>query len=186
MAAELAGDYLARLAERSEGAERVVDKMPENYLFLGAIALLLPGVRIVHCRREPRASGLSIFQQSFTGDQPYALDLYDIGRRYRSYQRLMAHWRRVLPVAMFEFDYEDLVARQEETSRELLDFCGLAWEEGVLRFHETQRSVRTASTWQVRQGLYGGAVAAWRDYETHLAPLEAGLAGMARPEAPAG
>ena len=177
MARDITDGYLARLDSVSDSAERVVDKMPENYLHLGAIALLFPNASIVHCRREPQATALSIFFQNFTGNHPYAWDLHNIGRRYRSYRRLMDHWNAVLPSPIFELDYEELVSDQEGTSRCLLAFCGLAWEDRVLQFHETERSVRTASGWQVRQRLYADAVDAWRHYEHHLASLEAGLAG---------
>ena len=180
LADELTEGYLDRLETIAPAADRVVDKEILSWTHLGAIAILLPNAKIIHCRREPRASALSIYFHAFAGQHPYCWDLYNIGRRYRSYLRLMAHWRQAIVSPDYELQYEDLVADQERLSRELIEFCGLPWEDAVLRFEETERSVRTASSRQVRQALYSDAVEGWRRYEEYLGPLEDGLAGRAR------
>jgi tetratricopeptide (TPR) repeat protein len=173
--------YLEHLRRLSASARNVVDKMPSNYLYLGAISILFPNASIVHCRRQAEATSLSIFFQNFTAYHPYAWDLYEIGRRHRSYERLIAHWQSLLRNSILHVDYEALVRDQDRVSRELLGHCGLEWQDAVLDFSATERNVRTASNWQVRQRLYAHAVNNWRNYEAHLAPLRAGLAGEPRP-----
>jgi tetratricopeptide (TPR) repeat protein len=171
----LAARYLARLTRISATDDRVTDKMPDNYLHLGLIALLFPKARVIHCRRNPMANCFSIFQQNFAGYHPYAYDLTKLGRRYRNHGRLMDHWRQVLPLPILEVDYEDIVADQEGQSRRILEFCGLEWNDAVLDFHKTQRTVQTASLWQVRQPIYTGALKGWCAYEKFLGPLKKSL-----------
>jgi tetratricopeptide (TPR) repeat protein len=172
----LARGYLSLLRSLpgARHAHRVTDKMPDNFLHLGLIAMLFPRARIIHCRRDPLDTCLSIYFQKFTGDYPYAYDLSEIGRYYLAYRRLMAHWKAVLPIPVLEVDYEALVADQEGVSRQLVAFCGLEWRERCLRFFQTERSVKTASSAQVRRPLYAGSVGRWRHYEAHLEAL-AGL-----------
>ena len=176
-AAALAKGYLDQLLALpgADGKTRIIDKLPGNFLMLGLIALLFPAARVIHCRRDPLDTCLSVFAQKFTGHHPYANDLSEIGNYYREYERLMAHWRSVLPIPMLEVDYEDVVADLPGSARQLVGFCGLAWDERCLAFHENQRPVRTASAWQVRQPLYRHAVGRWRHYEAHLAPLKKAL-----------
>lgn len=174
-AQSMAGQYLTALAECDPEALRVTDKMPDNFAFLGLIAVLFPNARIIHCRRDPRDTCLSIFCQSFRGFHPYFYDLGKLAEYYRLYGQWMAHWRAVLPLPILEIDYEDTVADQEGVSRRLLEFCGLDWDEAVLAFHETERAVKTASVWQVRQPIYSRSVGRWRSYERHLEPLLEGL-----------
>ena len=176
-AQEMAERYLKRLERISPSAARVTDKMPDNYQHLGLIALLFPNARVIHCRRDPMATCFSIYQQNFIGNHPYAYDLAKLGRRHRNHERLMDHWRDVLPLPILEVAYEDMVADQEGQSRRILDFCGLAWDAGVLNFHETERTVQTASLWQVRQPIYTGALKGWQAYEEFLGPLKDALAG---------
>jgi hypothetical protein len=176
-ASALAREYDACVRQRGGAAIRVVDKLPRNFFYLGAIATLLPGARLVHCRRDPFDTCLSIFMQNFGGSVPYAWDLYHLGRYYRAYQRLMAHWSQVLPVPVFELNYESLIDQQESTSRDLLAFCGLEWDERCLRFHETERGIRTPSALQVRRPLYRDAIGRWKNYEAFLQPLFDGIAG---------
>ncbi len=158
------------------GADRVVDKMPGNFAHLGLIATLLPRARIIHCRRDPIDTCLSCYFQNFGGPIAYTLDLGHLGRYYRAYDRLMAHWAQVLPVPIFELNYEELTADQEAVSRRLVAFCGLEWDERCLRFHQNQRTVRTASVLQVRQPMYRSAVGRWKRYEAFLQPLLDALA----------
>ncbi|NNM00838.1 MAG: hypothetical protein HKO62_08820, partial [Gammaproteobacteria bacterium] len=114
---------------------------------------------------------LSIFMRDFVGMHSYSYDLNDIAGAYRHYQRVMAHWQAVLPVAPIEVEYDALVADQEAQTRRLLELLELDWDPACLAFHKTSRQVRTASFWQVRQPLYKSASARWRNYEAHLGPL---------------
>jgi tetratricopeptide (TPR) repeat protein len=175
----LAQRHLERLRQLGGKAARVVDKMPFNFLHLGLIATLFPRTRIIHCRRDPVDTCLSCYMQNFGEPQGFTLDLHDLGVYYREYERLMEYWRRVLPVPMFELQYEALTAEPEVVSRRLIEYCGLAWDERCLRFHETERPVRTASMLQVRQPMYRSAVGRWKRYEQHLGPLLAALASRA-------
>jgi tetratricopeptide (TPR) repeat protein len=176
-AQRLAEAHLARLRALGGGAERVIDKMPDNVFKLAAVATLFPGARIIFCRRDPRDICLSCYFQKFTAGQlTFSYDLADCARRYRETERLAAYWRRVLPLRMIEIEYEALVAHLEGEGRRLIDFLGLDWEPACLDFHRTQRIVTTASGWQVRQPLYDRSVARWRHYEQHLGPLFAALA----------
>lgn len=177
VAGPLVGAYLARLQRLAPQALRVTDKHPTNFRHLGLIAALLPRARLIHCRREAMDSCFSCFTQDFEAPIPWAWDLASLGRYYRQYARLMGHWQHVLPVPVFEFVYEEVVADLPGVARRLVEFCGLPWEERCLNFHETERPVLTASRWQVRQPLYGSSVGKWRHYERHLAPLKAALEG---------
>jgi hypothetical protein len=146
--------------------------MPPNYLFVGPIHLALPNARIIHTRRDPVDTCLSCFSKLFAGHLPHAYDLGELGRYYRAYARLMAHWREVLPPGvMLEVDYEDVVADLETAARRIVAHCGLDWHPGCLDFHLTDRPVRTASATAVRQPLYRGAVGRWRPYAPMLRPL---------------
>ena len=175
-AARLARGYLDKLDDLGHGAARVTDKMPDNYKFLGLIAVLFPRARIIHCVRAPLDCCLSNFFQEFIVEQlPYTASLIDIAHAYRLYRRLMRHWRAVLEIPMFEVVYEDLVADQEGVSRALVDFCGLEWDDRCLRFHENPRPVSTWSFDQVRRPMYAGSVDRSRHYRAHLGPLTAAL-----------
>lgn len=160
-----------RLELIAQGRLVVTDKLPHNYLYLGLIQILYPGARIIHCRRNVLDTCLSNYFQYFSGPLDYAYKLEDIANHYNHYRELMVHWRRVLDLDMFEVDYEMLVTRQEETTRELVDFCGLQWESDCLSFHESAGVTRTASYAQVRQPMYRHSVERWRNYEKHLQPL---------------
>ena len=183
--APLAQIYLDRLHGLAPDAVRITDKMPSNFLYLGFIALLYPGARVIHCRRDPRDVGLSCYFQNFSHRPAFAYDLGDIGFYNREYERLMAHWRTVAPVSIHDIDYETLIAEQERESRRLVEFCGLAWDDACLAFHKSGRAVRTASSWQVRQPIYRNSARRWRNYEPHLAPLIDALDGGGAPAAPA-
>jgi tetratricopeptide (TPR) repeat protein len=153
-----------------QAIECVTDKMPLNFLHLGLIAALFPRARVVHCRRDPRDICVSCYCQYFR-ELDFTWDLADLGNYYREYERLMAYWREVLPLRMMDVVYEDLVADQEGVSRRLVEFCGLAWDDRCLAFHESRRPVQTVSKLQVRRPLYASAVGRWRRYERHLGPL---------------
>jgi tetratricopeptide (TPR) repeat protein len=173
---QIGADYLARIRPDAGGAERIVNKMPSNFVFAGLIHLALPNARIIHARRHPLDTCFSCFSLLFSGNQPYAYDLGELGRYYRAYERLMTHWRSVLPEAvMIEVNYEDLVGDLQTHARRIIAHCGLDWEDACLSFHKTQRPVRTASSAQVRQPLYRSSIGRWRPYRQQLSPLIAAL-----------
>ena len=155
-----------------ETAERITDKMPTNFFHAGLIHLALPNARIIHIRRDPCDIALSCFSTLFAIGHPHTYDLAELGRYIRAYEKLMAHWRRVLPQgAMIELHYEQLVADLEHESRRLIGYCNLEWNEACLSFHKTARPVRTASVVQVRQPIYTSSVARWKPYEKELQPF---------------
>lgn len=164
--------YLAMLREIAPRGERVTDKMPSNYYFVGLIHLALPNARIIHTMRDPIDTCISCFSKLFTAEQSHTYDLGELGRYYRRYERLMAHWRRALPPGrMLDVRYEDVVADLEGQARRIIDYCGLPWDDRCLSFHQTARPVRTASATQVRQPIYSSAVGRWKVYEEFLGPL---------------
>jgi tetratricopeptide (TPR) repeat protein len=177
---ELAARYLTELDRHSRTALRVVDKMPHNFLLLGFIALLFPKARIIHCRRDPMDNCVSCYTHRFNKAHGYSTDMKTLGLYYREYRRLMEHWRKVLPLKMFELDYEEMIADQATMSRRLIDFVGLEWDDACLNFHETERTVRTLSRWQVRQPIYTSSVQRWRKYDEFLGPLKEGLGDLFR------
>jgi Tfp pilus assembly protein PilF len=170
--------YLAVLTEGRSGALRVTDKMPFNFLNLGMIQILFPEARIIHCRRNPMDTCLSCFCQNFVDKLEYTMRLDTLGYFYRLYDTLMQHWRAVLPNPILDVDYERLTAEPDEAIREIVDFCGLPWNDSCLTPHEFRRLVRTASVWQVRQPIYRTSVAKWKRYETHLGPLKQALGDL--------
>ena len=176
---KLAEGYLLQLMRGAGNSCRVTDKMPHNYLHLGLIAIVFPRARIVHCRRNPMDNCLSIYFQHLDSLNPYASDLRAIGQWYHEYQRLMEHWKSVIPVPIHEVDYEQLVADQESTTRAMVEFCGVDWDPSCLEFQNNRRAVLTASDWQVRQTMYTGSVERWKNYRKHLGPLQQALAGTA-------
>jgi tetratricopeptide (TPR) repeat protein len=168
----LAQRYLDMLAAKYPKAKRVTDKMPQNFLHLGLIALLFPMARVIHCMRDPMDTCLSCYFQDFSGDHPYAYDLSDLGFFYRQYQRLMDHWRKALDIPFFEIQYEDLVREPQTYSRAMVEFCGLKWDKRCLEFYKGERLSATASFQQVRQPLYGTAIGRWQNYAAFLDPLK--------------
>jgi len=170
--------YLGYVAPMAEGRKHVVDKMPANFALAGVIRLILPDARIIHCRRDPADTCLSCYTKLFAGQQAFAYDQTELGRFHRAYQRLTAHWRAILPPSHFlEVDYEALVDDFELQVRRMLDFLELPWDPRVLRFYETERPVRTASSSQVRQPLFRSSAGRSRRYEAQLRPLLAELGG---------
>jgi hypothetical protein len=171
----LAAQHLEHLRQLGGDALRIIDKMPHNYLHLGLIAAMFPGARVIHCRRDPLDVCVSCYCQNFR-DVNYASSLEMLGFYYRQYERLMQHWRNVLPLPIHDVVYEELVADQERVSRELVRFCGLDWDDRCLSFHETERAVQTASKVQVRKPIYASSVQRWKKFERHLQPLVEALA----------
>jgi tetratricopeptide (TPR) repeat protein len=161
---------LARIHRRL-GAPRFIDKMPNNFPNVGLIALMLPNAKIIDARRHPLDACLSCWRQLFAKGQNFTYDLTEIGEYYLQYQRMMDHWARVLPGRVLTVQYEEVVADFEAQARRLLGFCGLPWQDACLRFHESERPVRTPSAEQVRQPIYDRSVGHFRHYEHHLQEL---------------
>jgi tetratricopeptide (TPR) repeat protein len=162
--------YLAGFA--GVEAEFVTDKMPHNFLNVGMIRILFPKASIVHCRRNPRDTCFSIYKHLFRANShPYAYELSELARYYNAYEELMRHWESVLPGTIHSVDYEAMIDSQEQTTRELLDACGLEWDPACLEFHKHERPIATLSATQVRQPVYRGSVDAWKNYEKMLEPL---------------
>lgn len=171
-AKKAAAEYISHLREHSASASHVIDKMPENFWYLGLIYATLPNAKIIHCVRNPVDTCLSLYFQNLSDAHSYKWDLENLAQWYRQYQRMMAHWRKVLPCgAIYDLNYEKLVDDPEGESRKLLEFLGLEWEVGVLEFHNKASTVYTASKWQVRQQVYTSSKERWRRYEKHIGPL---------------
>ena len=175
--ANLGADYLGKIREYSNEAERITDKMPHNFLHIGLIRVILPNARVVHCTRNAMDTCFSIFKKDFTGVHGYAYDLADLGRYYNLYLDLMAHWDKVLPGFIYNLRYEEMIEDQLNQTKNLLDFCGLPWDETCLVFHESKRKVSTASVGQVRQPIYRDSVKLWKRYERQLEPLRKAIYG---------
>ena len=170
--AEAADAYRTVLRRIGPDAARVVDKAPGNFQRIWLFRLVFPNGRIVHCRRHPVDTCLSIYFTHFKGRHDYAYDRGDLAFYYRQYERLMDHWRRVLPSDRFmDVDYERLVTDQEEVTRELIAFCGLQWSDACLAPEHNERAVKTASRWQARQPVYASSMQRWRRYEPWLGEL---------------
>jgi tetratricopeptide (TPR) repeat protein len=173
--------YIDDTRRHRHGAPRFVDKMPNNFPSIGLLSLALPNARFVNARRHPLDTCLSCYRQLFARGQPFTYDLTELGEYYLQYEKMMAHWREALPGRVLDVQYEDVVADLEGQTRRLLEFCGLPFEDACLRYWETGRAIRTASSEQVRQPIYDSSVNFWRNYERELAPL----AEILRPVLPA-
>jgi tetratricopeptide (TPR) repeat protein len=163
LALQAAKEHLARLRRLHPTAKHIVDKMPDNYLWLGWLATLFPQARFIHVRRDDRDVALSCWLTNFKQIR-WACDLEDIAARIRDHHRIMEHWRAVLPVPLCEIDYETVVDDLKSAARRLVEFCGLDWHPHCLSFYENQRPVRTASLAQVRQPVYRHARQRWLHY----------------------
>jgi tetratricopeptide (TPR) repeat protein len=184
--ARLGRDYLASTRPGTAGKPHFVDKFPHNFLFAPHIARALPNARMVCLRRNPLDTCLGNLRQLFSLRSPfhrYSFDLMDIGRYYLLFDRMMAHWREVLPGRILEIDYEDLVEHQEASTRRLLAFCGLDWHDDCLAFERNTAPVATASAVQVRSPIFRSGLGRWRKYEAELAPLRELLAPVLPPGA---
>ncbi len=170
--------------QRKTGRPFFIDKMPNNFAHVGLIHLMLPNAKIIDARRHPLGCCFSCFKQHFARGQNFTYDLTELGRYYRDYVELMAHFDAVLPGRVHRVFYENMVEDTEGEVRRLLDYCGLPFEQGVLNFHENQRAVRTASSEQVRRPIFREGMDQWRHYEPWLDPLKQSL-GRVLPEYPA-
>jgi tetratricopeptide (TPR) repeat protein len=180
---ELEDDYFRRFGEQFINDTRVyrgdapmfIDKMPNNFIHIGLIRLMLPHARVIDARRHPMGCCFSGFKQLFGEGQDFTYGLESIGRYYRDYVELMDHWDEVLPGFVLRVMYEDVVADLEGQVGRILDFLGLPFEDACLRFHETERTVKTPSSEQVRQPIYRGGLEQWRHFDSHLGPLREAL-----------
>lgn len=170
----LAETHLGKLQQLNDTAAYVTDKMPDNYQYVGFLALLFPKARFLHCRRDLRDVAVSCWITQFR-QIPWTNDPDQIASRFTQYRRIMDHWKQVLPVPILDVNYEDMVENVEGVARRILEFCGLEWEAACLDFHSNKRAIRTASVAQVRQPIYHRSLARWRHYENALQPLFARL-----------
>jgi len=181
--AEIDADYFRRFGEQfientrdyRAGAPLFIDKMPNNFLHIGLIRLILPRAKVIDARRAPMACCFSNFKQLFGEGQEFSYDLQWMGRYYRDYVRLMAHWDEVLPGFVLRVQHEEVLDDLEGQVRRILDFCGLDFEPACLRYYETERAVRTPSSEQVRQPIYTGAADQWQNFAPWLEPLREAL-----------
>lgn len=168
---EARSTYLDRLRRDAGEADFVTDKASGNAAHVGLIRNMFPHVLLIHCRRNPLDTALSNYFQDFAAENYPANDLDDLVFYFVQYERLMEHWKRLLPGSILTIDYEELVADQEGITRRMLDHCGLSWDADCLDFFSDRRAVSTISRWQVRQPLYQGSVARWKNYRRHITPL---------------
>ena len=169
--AALGRSYIDETRQYRRKAPYFIDKNPNNFASIGFLGLALPNARFINTRRHPLDTCLSCYKQLFARGQPFTYDLMELGEYYLQYDRMMTHWHAVLPGRVLDVQYESVVADQRAESRRLLEFCGLPWEDACLRYYETERAIRTASSEQVRLPIYGSSVGLWRHYEHELAEL---------------
>lgn len=169
--AALGRSYIEQTRQYRRDAPCFIDKMPNNFASIGLLSLALPNARFINSRRHPIDTCLSCYKQLFARGQPFTYDLVELGEYYLQYERMMAHWHTVLPGRVLDVQYESVVADQGAQTRRLLEFCGLPWEDACLRYYETERAIRTASSEQVRRPIYTSSVGIWRNYARELAEL---------------
>jgi tetratricopeptide (TPR) repeat protein len=177
---QIGENYLQRTEKFRRGAPWFIDKNPNNFVYAGLLRLAIPNAKIINARRHPLDSCLGSYKQLFASGQPFTYDMTELAEYYLQYQRLIDHWHEVLPGFVLDVQYENIVADLEHQVRRMLDFCGLPFEEECLRFHETRRAVKTASSEQVRQPIYSSSVHLWRNYEPYLGELIEILAPLLR------
>jgi tetratricopeptide (TPR) repeat protein len=168
---QAASNYLNSLRALADGEQHVTDKSLGTTVYIGLICAMLPNAKIVYCVRDPRDQGLSLFQKDFGGMQPYCYDLKDIAKYSILHERMMSHWRSLLPDRIFTIRYETLISDSENQIRLLLDSCDLEFDDACLSFHKTDRTIDTASSMQARQPLHSGSIGRWRNYQAHVQPL---------------
>ena len=170
--------YTERMFATAGDAPRVTDKLLTNYFFVGLLHLLFPNAKFINTRRNPVDTCLSTFTKLFKDDMPHSYDLGELGRYYREYDALMAHWEKVLPAGTMKvMEYEKTVANLEQEAKGLIEFLGLEWDDKVLDFHASKRPVKTASVAQVRKPIYNSSVERWKRYGDGLQPLVEAIEG---------
>ncbi len=170
-----AEQYLERIRSANGDVSRITDKLPGNFEYLWLISLMFPKAKIIHCVRDPMDTCLSCFFTHFSTGHAYKNDLKNLGLVYGLYRELMNHWHKVLPISILDVNYEDMVDNHSDTSRRVVEFCGLNWDDGCLEFFRNRRHINTASAVQVRQRIYKTSVKRWEKYKRHLTPLIEGL-----------
>lgn len=170
---DMANNYIGQLTQKAlDNSRYITDKMPANFLYLGLIYMLFPQAKVIHVKRHPLDTCLSIYSRLFRGEQLYSYDLTELGLFYCDYSRLMEHWRSVLPENTFlDFQYEELVNNTVQQTQRLLEYCELPWDNACLDFYDTDRHIKTASFDQVRKPIYGTSIGRWQHYEKELQPL---------------
>lgn len=177
----MARQYLTQAeTHRTQGKPYFIDKLPNNFSYVGLIAILFPNAKIINTIRHPMDNCLGCFKQLWAMGQHFTYDLEDLGHYYRDYHRLMQHWHHVLPGRVLDVYYEQVVDDLESHVHRLLDYCGLEFEESCLNFHETKRAVKTSSSEQVRKPIYRSALAYWKNFEEELTPLKNVLGDLAQ------
>lgn len=171
----LANQYITTASEGASEAAYVADKMPSNCGHLGLIEMIFPSARVIHCRRDPIDTCLSCYFQNFANTHQYSRRLDDLAKMYRIYLKMVNMWEGVLNISLHESRYEDMVDNQEGSSRRLIEFIGLDWEDQCLSFYESERDINTCSYNQVRKPIYNKSVNRWKNYEKHIGPLSAEL-----------
>ncbi|HEY1686804.1 MAG TPA: sulfotransferase [Tepidisphaeraceae bacterium] len=167
--------YLQPLRAMNPQATHITDKLPLNFLHLGLIAMLFPGSRIIHCRRDAMDNCLSCYLTAFREGHDFKYDLKNLGHFYRLYERLMAHWKSELDLPILDVNYEDLITDNAAQSQRMIQFLGIPWDQRCLQFDKTPRPVATASMHQVRRSIYHSSLQRWRNYQNHLGDLKASL-----------
>ncbi|MBT6780336.1 MAG: sulfotransferase, partial [Porticoccaceae bacterium] len=180
----LGQEYLSRVERHRRGAPYFTDKMPNNFAHVGLLQAILPNAKIIDARRHPLDSCVGCFKQHFARGQTFTYDLFELGEFYIEYDSLMKHWDEVLPNKVLRVQYEDVVQDLDTQVKRILDYCGLPFEEGCVNFHETKRSVRTASSEQVRQPIYNKSVNTWMRFESHIDDLKETLEPLLDPSDP--
>jgi hypothetical protein len=162
---KVADAYLKRINSLADGDyERIINKDPLNFKYLGLIVAMFPNAKIIHTRRNALDTCLSCYFQNFTRDQDYAFNLLSLASFYNNYKRMMSHWNTVLGDRIYHIDYEKLLLNQEEETTRLLSYCDVDFEESCLQFHKSVRDVKTANFLQVRKPIYQSSVGKWKDY----------------------
>ena len=174
----LGNEYLTTTQKYRTNKLFFIDKNPNNFTFIGAINLAIPNAKIINARRHPLDSCYGSFKQLFASGQPFSYDLVELGEYYLEYDRVMSHWHTVCPGFILDVNYEEVVSDLDTQVKRILEFCELPFEEGCLRFHETDRAVKTASSEQVRKPIYSSSVNLWRNYEHKLKDLIETLAPL--------
>jgi tetratricopeptide (TPR) repeat protein len=163
--------YMAATRPLRDTRPRFIDKLPFNFLYAGPIHLALPKAKIINVQRHPVDTCFAVFKQLFRDAYPFSYDLDELARYYVGYHRLMQHWNAVMPGVIHTVRYESLVADVKAEARRLLEYCGLAWDDRCLRFHENPEASTTASALQVRRPVYASSIGKWRHFDRQLAPL---------------
>ena len=179
---EYGEDYLTTTKRYRTDKPHFIDKMPNNFANIGFLKMILPNAKVINAQRNPLDSCISSYKQLFYKGQSWSYDLFEIAEYYLEYQRMMDHWHKLFPGEILDLKYENIINNQKDATENLLKYCGLEWEEQCLKFYETERSINTASSEQVRQPIYKGAMNAWKNYENHIGPLIETLEPVLGPE----